>query len=86
MSGIAIGRLTEERKAWRRDKPFGFWAKPTANPDGTRNFLLWECAIPGKKDTDWAGGLYKLNMQFTEDYPIVPRERAALQPAGAAAV
>ena len=22
MSGIAIGRLTEERKAWRKDHPF----------------------------------------------------------------
>lgn len=25
MSGIAIGRLSEERKAWRRDHPFVSW-------------------------------------------------------------
>lgn len=26
MAGIAAARLTEERKAWRRDHPFGFIA------------------------------------------------------------
>ena len=25
MSGIAIGRLTEERKAWRKDHPFVYF-------------------------------------------------------------
>ena len=27
MSGIALTRLSEERKAWRRDHPYGFVAK-----------------------------------------------------------
>lgn len=77
MSGIAIARLGEERKAWRKDHPFvsihfassnslqkneknrilhffnrifqGFVARPTKNPDGTLNLMLWDCAIPGKK-------------------------------------
>jgi hypothetical protein len=31
MSGIATGRLAEERKAWRKDHPFGFIARPTKN-------------------------------------------------------
>ncbi|KAK5978417.1 Ubiquitin--protein ligase [Trichostrongylus colubriformis] len=60
MAGIAAGRLAEERKAWRKDHPFGFIAKPVKNPDGTLNLFNWECAIPGKKDTIWEGGLYKL--------------------------
>ncbi|CAF0738886.1 unnamed protein product [Brachionus calyciflorus] len=72
MSGIAIGRLTEERKAWRKDHPFGFIAKPTKNPDGTLNLLNWECFIPGKKGTNWDGGLFKLRMLFKEDYPSSP--------------
>jgi hypothetical protein len=29
----------------------------------------WEVGIPGKEDTDWAGGVYKLTVQFPEDYP-----------------
>ncbi|KAI8125993.1 SUMO-conjugating enzyme UBC9 [Lucilia cuprina] len=33
MSGIAITRLGEERKAWRKDHPFGFVARPAKNPD-----------------------------------------------------
>ncbi|KAK6055705.1 ubiquitin--protein ligase [Cooperia oncophora] len=60
MAGIAAGRLAEERKAWRKDHPFGFIAKPVKNPDGTLNLFNWECAIPGKKDTIWEGGLYKI--------------------------
>ena len=48
MSGIALGRLAEERKAWRKDHPFGFVAKPKTNEDGTLNLMHWECVISGK--------------------------------------
>ena len=34
MTTIARNRLTEERKAWRKDKPFGFFARPESKPDG----------------------------------------------------
>ena len=64
MSGIALTRLSEERKAWRRDHPYGFVAKPVKNSDGTMNLMMWECAIPGKKNSSWEGGLYKLKMIF----------------------
>ena len=47
MTGIALGRLQEERKAWRKDHPFGFVAKPIKNSDGTLNLMNWECSIPG---------------------------------------
>lgn len=49
MAGIAVGRLAEERKGWRKDHPFGFVARPYKNPDGSLNLMQWECAIPGKK-------------------------------------
>jgi len=64
--------LTEERKAWRKDHPFGFHARPATNPDGTQNLFQWECGIPGKPGTAWEGGLYHLNLHFTEDYPSKP--------------
>lgn len=60
MIGIASQRLTEERKSWRKNHPFGFIAKPTMNADGSRNLFNWECAIPGKKGTSWEGGLFKV--------------------------
>ncbi|KAF4520059.1 hypothetical protein B566_EDAN007915 [Ephemera danica] len=72
MSGIAIARLAEERKAWRKDHPFGFVARPTKNADSSLNLMTWECAIPGKKGTPWENGLYKLRMIFKEDYPSSP--------------
>lgn len=72
MSGIAQGRLKEERKNWRRDHPFGFWARPISNPDGSTNLMIWESGIPGKEGTDWAGGIYKVRMEFSDEYPSKP--------------
>jgi ubiquitin-conjugating enzyme E2 I len=48
MSGIARGRLTEERKSWRKNHPHGFVAKPETLPDGSVNLMIWHCTIPGK--------------------------------------
>ena len=66
---IARGRLVAERKAWRRDHPFGFYARPISKGDGSSNIMKWEAGIPGRQGTDWENGLYKLTMEFTEDYP-----------------
>ncbi|KAJ3147660.1 E2 SUMO-conjugating protein ubc9 [Geranomyces michiganensis] len=69
---ICQARLAEERKQWRRDHPFGFWAKPDKNPDKTLNLNRWTVGIPGKPDTPWDGGVYTLTMTFPEDYPQKP--------------
>eukprot|EP00170_Pyropia_yezoensis_P008508 contig_35686_g8539 len=71
MSGIARGRLQEERRNWRKEHPYGFHARP-ANTDGQTNLLIWHCGIPGMPNTPWAGGIYKLVMEFSEDYPSRP--------------
>lgn len=34
--------------------------------------MRWKCFVPGKEGTEWAGGLYPLSMEFTEDYPAKP--------------
>ncbi|KAL6748165.1 ubiquitin-conjugating enzyme E2 I [Haematococcus lacustris] len=62
-------RLVQERKNWRRDRPFGFVAKPHTRPDGSCDLRLWECAVPGPEGSDWAGGLYPLTLAFGDDYP-----------------
>jgi ubiquitin-conjugating enzyme E2 I len=46
--GIARGRLQEERKAWRKDHPHGFVARPVLDADGSMNLMSWDCSIPGK--------------------------------------
>ena len=71
MSGLAIRRLTEERRLWRRDHPGGFIARPRT-VDGKQNLLLWDCGIPGRQGTEWEGGIYPLTMEFTEEYPTRP--------------
>ncbi|GAA5858498.1 hypothetical protein JCM5296_000441 [Sporobolomyces johnsonii] len=72
MAGICERRLQEERKQWRKDHPYGFWAKPQKNPDGSMNLMNWDVGIPGKENTIWADGVYKLSMIFPEDYPSKP--------------
>eukprot|EP01118_Nematostelium_gracile_P001165 TRINITY_DN11204_c0_g1_i2.p1 TRINITY_DN11204_c0_g1~~TRINITY_DN11204_c0_g1_i2.p1 ORF type:complete len:147 (-),score=27.43 TRINITY_DN11204_c0_g1_i2:26-400(-) len=72
MSGIAAGRLSEERKAWRKDHPHAFYARPQTTKEGTMNLMLWECGIPGKAGTQWEGAVFPINMEFSEDYPSKP--------------
>ncbi|PRW60558.1 SUMO-conjugating enzyme SCE1 [Chlorella sorokiniana] len=72
MSGVARSRLAEERKAWRKDKPFGFHARPETTEGGETNLMRWKCFIPGKEGTIWEGGFYPLTMEFSEDYPAKP--------------
>ncbi|CAO1616217.1 unnamed protein product [Sympodiomycopsis kandeliae] len=72
MSGICRARLAEERKAWRKDHPFGFYARPTKSEDGTLNLMKWEAGIPGRAGTSWEGGLFKLTLDFPEEFPTKP--------------
>eukprot|EP00976_Prorocentrum_cordatum_P027626 560547-Prorocentrum_minimum.AAC.1 len=64
--GIARSRLAQERKHWRKDRPFGFVAKPQSKADGSTDLLIWDCVIPGKKDTLWDNGYYPLTLRFSE--------------------
>lgn len=70
MSTLAEKRLSEERKKWRKDHPFGFFAKPRTNADGSTNLMIWDCGIPGLVGTDWEGGVYNITLNFSNDYPI----------------
>ena len=43
--GLATARLKHERKAWRKDHPPGFYARPEKNADGSRNIFKWICGV-----------------------------------------
>lgn len=58
--------LMVHRKQWRRDHPFGFYAKPMRTRDNVLDLKNWECGVPGKEKTIWEGGLFKLTVQFPE--------------------
>jgi len=34
--------------------------------------MKWTTGIPGKEKTDWEGGLFKVTMEFTDEYPSKP--------------
>jgi len=70
--GIALGRLTQERKAWLKNHPYGFVARPARQQDDSINLMHWQCIIPGKLGTDWEGGYFPLTIWFSEDYPSKP--------------
>ncbi|GAA5855417.1 hypothetical protein JCM8547_007818 [Rhodosporidiobolus lusitaniae] len=72
MSGICERRLDSERKAWRKDHPYGFWAKPQKKADGSQDMKNWDVGIPGKEGTNWEGGVYPLTLIFPDDYPSKP--------------
>lgn len=64
MSGIAVGRLQQERKDWRQDHPHGFFAKPTVS-NGQTNVMRWECGIPGKANVCVPGLAWKTSSVLT---------------------
>lgn len=69
---LCQNRLQEERKQWRRDHPFGFYARPARTSEGVLDLKNWECGIPGKEKTIWENGLFKLNIAFPDEYPTKP--------------
>eukprot|EP00916_Digyalum_oweni_P014530 GHVL01023798.1.p2 GENE.GHVL01023798.1~~GHVL01023798.1.p2 ORF type:complete len:160 (-),score=29.50 GHVL01023798.1:1928-2407(-) len=73
MISIARKRLQQERSEWRKDHPHGFSARYSSSEDGKgQDPMKWECKIPGKKGTNWEDGVFKLTMEFSEDYPGKP--------------
>lgn len=76
----ALSRLNEERKNWRKDHPFEFYARPKKLPDGTCDMLTWECGVPGKEGGLWEGFVYDLEIFFTEKYPNEPPECFFISP------
>ena len=72
MSTIASARIAEERKAWRKDHPPGFFARPEKDSSGEINLFKWKCVIPGAKDTPWQGAFIPLTMEFPKEYPAKP--------------
>jgi ubiquitin-conjugating enzyme E2 I len=65
-------RLQEERKQWRKDHPFGFYAKPMKSADGSLDLTQWTAGIPGKAGTLWADAVFPVTILFPSEYPSKP--------------
>ncbi|CAI5755970.1 unnamed protein product [Candida verbasci] len=65
-------RLQQERKQWRQSHPYGFYAKPIKDKDGSLNLTVWTAGIPGKPGTKWEEGIYPIRLEFPLEYPSKP--------------
>lgn len=72
-------RLAQERKQWRKDHPFGFWARPKT-VDKVQNLHSWQVGIPGPAGTPWQDATYQLVMDFPPEYPQKPPKCAFTPP------
>ncbi len=71
-SSLAQQRLAEERKNFRKQRQFGFVAKPLSKPDGSVDLLTWSCKVPGKPHTLCEGAKYTVTLHFSNDFPSKP--------------
>ena len=63
-----IKRLTRELKIVTQDPP----ANCTAGPKNDNDLTEWEAIIFGPDGTPFTGGIFRLFIKFTDEYPIKP--------------
>ena len=69
MSTPANRRLFKDIKKLQNDPPTSFKVVPNSE-----NMKLWDSLIFGPEDTIWEGGIFRLSLEFTEEYPNKPPE------------
>lgn len=61
-------RIHKEWHDFMKDAP----CNVSAGPIEEDNIYQWEATILGPIDTPYAGGIFKLKINFTDDYPFKP--------------
>eukprot|EP00048_Salpingoeca_helianthica_P016320 m.231669 g.231669 ORF g.231669 m.231669 type:complete len:183 (-) comp18441_c0_seq1:18-566(-) len=64
MTSAARRRLMKDFKGLKDDAPSGIMAAPSEH-----NIMLWNAVIFGPADTPFEDGVFKLTIEFTEEYP-----------------
>ena len=63
-----IKRITQEYNDLRDNPPVGYFAEP----EDSDNMYKWKGYVIGPEDTPFAGGKFKLSIEFPTDYPFSP--------------
>lgn len=69
MTNNARRRLLHDFRKLQADSPTGITAAPEAD-----NIMKWNAVIFGPDDTPWEDGVFKLTLEFSEEYPHKPPE------------
>lgn len=64
---MAVNRIQRELAEMENDPPENCSAKLIKN-----NLFKWEATIIGPKGTSYEDGVFKLNIQFSDDHPFTP--------------
>ncbi|MCQ2817762.1 MAG: ubiquitin-conjugating enzyme E2 [archaeon] len=67
MSSVARMRLINDLRNFNMENELNLFASPQCN-----NMFLWEAIIYGPEKTIWEGGVFKLLLQFNDEYPSKP--------------
>ncbi|EGR29260.1 ubiquitin-conjugating enzyme e2-17 kda, putative [Ichthyophthirius multifiliis] len=67
MTTMSKRRLLKDFKKLQDDPPQEFTAMPMED-----NILIWDALLYGPQDTIWDGAIFRLSLEFTEDYPNKP--------------
>lgn len=64
---LLVNRVTQELKDLRENPVQNCSAGPVDD-----DITHWQATIFGPDDTPYAGGIFKLNIEFTKEYPFKP--------------
>jgi len=67
MSNQTKRRLIGDYKEIQKNKNFHIFSRPTEI-----NLFIWSSNLIGPDNTAWKGGVVRLILEFTEDYPETP--------------
>ena len=67
MSNLLVNRIRQELKDLQENPVQNCSAGPIAD-----DITKWQATIFGPEDTPYQGGIFKLNINFTKDYPFKP--------------
>merc|ERR1719335_1107189 len=72
MASLSAKRLGQERIQFKKNHPFGFYAKFSKKETGEQDLYKWNCGIATDPKGPWKGVVLKMRLEFHEDYPARP--------------